>query len=134
MARKSVKYTAPGDDRDFGKSFLLTEMPASRAERWARTAFYALVQGGINLPEGLMASGMAGIAKIGFTLLLSCDPRNTNELFDELITCVNFLPNEHDASISRSLVESDIEEINTRFKLMSEVYNLHVNFSEAASR
>ena len=36
MARKTQTYTIDSGGRDKGKTFLITEMPATKAEDWAK--------------------------------------------------------------------------------------------------
>ena len=52
MARKVSNYTVTKEGRDLGKTFVITEMPASRAEAWATRALLALMAGGVELPDG----------------------------------------------------------------------------------
>ena len=51
MARTVSNYTVTDEGRDNGKVFVLTEMPASRAESWAMRALLALMAGGVEVPE-----------------------------------------------------------------------------------
>lgn len=133
MARKTLIYTVQDEGRDIGKCFSLTEMPASQAERWAIRAFLAMAKGGIEIPDGLEQSGMAGIAKVGLGLLLKIPPEDALPLLDEMMGCVQFVPNPSNRNVVRALIEDDIEEVITRFKLRKEVFGLHVDFSKAGA-
>ena len=44
MARKTKIVTIAAEGRDYGKSYLLTEMPALKAEKWATRAMMALIR------------------------------------------------------------------------------------------
>jgi hypothetical protein len=134
MARKTLTYAVQNDGRDAGKHFLLTEMPASQAERWAIRAFLAMAKGGIELPDGIEQSGMAGIAKAGLGLLLKIPYEDALPLLDEMMGCVQIIPNPNNRSVVRDLLEDDIEDVMTRFKLRKEVFGLHMDFSLAGAK
>lgn len=133
MARKELTLRIEDAGRDQGKVFFIREMSASQAEKWALRAFLALGKNGINLPEGFEHSGFAGIAKIGLELLCKLPFDDAESLMDEMFTCIQIAPNPKDATVHRTLVEDDIEEIATRLKLRVEVFKLHAGFSAAAS-
>ena len=73
--------------RDNGKTFLVTEMSARQAERWADRAFLALAHSSIDLPAGIERSGMAGISQI-MTLLADTQLPNASALMDEMVASV----------------------------------------------
>lgn len=53
MSRKTLIYQVPAQEgnRDAGKRFLIEEMPATRAERWAMRALLALMGGNVELGD-----------------------------------------------------------------------------------
>ena len=63
--RKTKTVTIESENRDHGKCFLLTEMSAAAAEKWAARAFLALAKSGVNLPDGVADMGLAGVAAAG---------------------------------------------------------------------
>lgn len=134
MARKVLIYTMPvrDDDRDGGKTFVITEMPATVGQDWALRAFLALARNGVQVPDEVKEMGMAGLVKYGFDLIGKLPYEDAKMLKDELMGCVAIRPNQRDPNIVRRLVEEDIEEIATRFKLTMEAFRLHVNFSKVA--
>lgn len=134
MARKVTVYTVPvvEDDRDSGKRFVITEMPATKGQRWALRAFLALAKNGIEIPEEVKELGMAGMAKYGLGLIARLPYEDAESLMDELMDCVTVQPNPNKPEIVRALIEQDVEEIATRFKLTAEAFKLHVNFSKVA--
>ena len=69
MSRRTATIKIADDNRDQGKVYLLTEMPASRGEMWAARAFFAMAKEGIEVPEELRDSGMAGLATFGLNLI-----------------------------------------------------------------
>ncbi|MEG4669546.1 hypothetical protein UXP85_25165, partial [Enterobacter cloacae] len=54
-------------------------------------------------------------------------------LLDELMKCVQAVPNPADQNIKRPLIDDDTEEVMTRLKLRGEVFKLHVDFLTAAA-
>ena len=51
MPRRTKTYVIADENRDKGKMFLLTEMPALQAEKWAIRAFLALAKAGLVIPD-----------------------------------------------------------------------------------
>jgi hypothetical protein len=132
MARKTTIVTIDAAGRDMGKRFQLTEMSASQAEKWGMRAIAAIVRSGVDVPEHIAQSGMAGIMAVGLKSLFGADFRDAEPLLDELFACVKILPDAAHPGLARALVEEDIEEVATRLRLRSEVFELHTNFSVAA--
>jgi hypothetical protein len=138
---KTVTVTAPG--RDKGKQFLITEMDADKGERFAARALLALSRGGIDLPEGIFATGFAGLANImpyllvvGLRSLHGAQWAEVEPLLDEMMACVQFVPpgTNADPQLLQPLFQGEnaqTEEVTTRFMLRKEVVQLHVGFSLA---
>lgn len=133
MARKTLLYTVTDDNRDRGKTFLITEMSAARAESWAMRALLALMEGGVEIPEGIERMGLAGIAKVGLQALSRLSWEKAKPLIDEMLDCVQIVPDPSKPHVVRPLIESDIEEITTLAKLRIEVWKLHTDFLTAAA-
>jgi hypothetical protein len=137
--RKTAIVTIDAEGRDYGKVFLLREMPASRAEKWATKAFLALAKSGVEIPDDIAKMGLAGIAAIGLKSLAGVSFADAEPLMDEMFACVTIIPDPsktdvaNQTPIHRSLVEDDIEEIATRLTLRKELFALHVNFSLPAA-
>jgi hypothetical protein len=127
---KAVTITDTG--RDQGKTFLIREMPASQAEKWAARAFLALAKSGVQLPEGIERAGFAGIATVGAMALAGVTFHEAEPLMDEMFRCVSFSPAGGQYQ-GRPLIEDDIEEVATRLKLRIEVMELHTGFSLAGA-
>lgn len=130
--RKSKTVVITAEGRDKGKAFLLTEMPASQAEKWAARALLALVGAGVEVPDNIREMGMAAMAGVGLRALTSIEWHDAEPLLDEMMGCVRYMPNPNEPSVTSVLVEDDIEEVATRVLLRSEVFGLHVGFSPAA--
>ena len=130
MARKEASFTAESG-RDKGKQFLITEMSASQAENWAIKVILAIGNAGIEIPEGLVSQGMAGLMTMGYLNLLKIPFEAAKPLLDEMMTCIQIIPS---ANIKRPLIEDDIEEVTTRLQLRKAVWSLHMDFFSEGSK
>lgn len=132
MARKTAYFSATAG-RDKGKVFLITELPSSRTEEWATRALFIMVNCGVDIPDDLLSSGLAGLAAIGVKSLTKVPYDLAKPLFDEMMTCVEALPDPRDRTVSRPLIEDDIEEVATRLQLRKAVLDLHMEFFRDAA-
>lgn len=125
MARKSKTVKIADEGRDCGKSFLLTEMPVDKSEKWAARALLALMKSGADVPEGM--AGMAGLASFGLGSLTKLAWEDVEPLLDEMMGCIKFCPS---PGISRNLhmEADDIEEVGTLLTLRKEILGLHFDF------
>jgi hypothetical protein len=128
--RKVATVKIDEEGRDRGKVFILTEMPASQAEKWATRAILALGRSGIDIGV-LQHAGMAGIAVAGLRALAGIAFAEAEPLMDEMFRCIAIQPDPQRPDFARPLIEEDIEEVRTRARLRSEVFALHVGFSSA---
>jgi hypothetical protein len=133
VARKTEIINVTSDGRDKGKQFIITEMPALRAERWAFRALLALAHSGVQLPEGAADGGMAVLASAGLQALNSLDFEEARPLLDEMWSCVQIVPDPKNPNIIRPLVireadGDDIEELTTIFQLRERIFRLHTDF------
>lgn len=133
MALKELKVVISDDNRDKGKIYHLTEMPALKAEKWATRAFLALSNAGAQLPDDVMNAGMEGIAHFGFSSLQQLKFHDVEPLMDEMIQCVQIQPSPN-AALVRGLVDGDIEELATLYQLRRAVFGLHVDFSKLVAK
>lgn len=132
MARKVDEVVITEEGRDKGKHFVLTEMPASQAEKWAARVFLALTRANVEIPDDVAAAGMAGIAVLGLKMLGGANWHDVEPLMDEMFRCVQYRPDPaKQPNFVRPPMEEDIEEVKTRYKLRLEVLSLHVGFSIA---
>lgn len=126
------------DNRDKGKVFKITEMPAMQAEKWAVRVFLALAKAGIDIPDDIASRGLAGVAVVGIKMLGGVAFADAEPLLDEMFRCVQIYPDYHKNSLLvRNLVgQDDIEEIKTITHLRQEVLELHLGFTiaEGASK
>lgn len=138
--RRTKNLVISADGRDKGKTFLLTEMPATQAEKWAAKAFLALARGGIDIPQGVSDMGLAGLAAIGIKALAGVRFDDAEPLMDEMFaSCVAIIPDPSRPAVKRGhdgigpMTEDDIEEVRTRMMIRKELFELHLGFSLPAS-
>lgn len=127
MARRTAEVVIDKDGRDKGKTFLLTEMDAYRAEDWALRAFGAMTRAGVEIPEGIFDLGMPGVAVVGMGSFLKAPYAELKPLFEEMFACVQIV----EPAITRATTPDDIEEVQTRVTLRDEVIRLHTGFTLA---
>jgi len=140
--RKEEIVRVPGwGKRDIGKTFLITEWPADRAERWAMRMLLAYNRGGGDIDTGsMMGLGMEAIMVLGVNTFLrgQIQAAEIIPVLDELLECVKIIrdPKARDAATGRAVAtpivsSDDIEEVQTRLWLRSEVLKVHTGFSPA---
>lgn len=134
MARKTLTYTVSDKNRDEGKAFVISEMPVRAGHAWATRALFGIMNGGIDVPDDLLSSGFAGLAQIGIKALGNLRPEIGVPLLDELLACVQVMPDPSVPSRLRSDWDADVEEVSTIFKLQFEVLKLHMDFSMPVAR
>lgn len=117
--------------RDVGKVFVLREMPASQAEKWAMRALLSVARSGIDIGQAA-GQGMQGIAIMGVSALLAANWDDAEPLLDEMMGCIQIRPDPSNVNVVRNLIEDDVEEVWTRIHLRREVLELHVGFSLGA--
>jgi len=134
--RKTKTYIVRDEkSRDNGKTFLITEMSALKAEKWATRALLALGKSGADIPDNVRHSGMAGMAALGLRALTGISFSESEPLLDEMLTCVEYIPDpQKNPLYKRPLMdENDIEEVKTLLDLRLEVFALHTNFTSGES-
>jgi hypothetical protein len=135
---KDVVVDLGGDNRDNGKRFRLTEMPAQQAEKWAIRATVALANAQVQIPQEMLNAGWAALAYGALEALHRIKYEDLVPLLDEMMECIQRLEVQPDhpehPPFARVLFEEDIEEIATRFWLRAELFSLHSGFSFADVR
>jgi hypothetical protein len=143
--RKAKVVTIEAEGRDKGKSFLVTEMSAMAAEKWAVKAVLALGRAGAEVPDEALEAGMLGILAAGLAAFRKMAFADAEPLLDEMMSCVAFCPdpNRKDAltqqPVTRPITwgdttqDGDIEEVATLLTLRGEALEIHMGFSMAAA-
>ena len=125
MARKEIEVVIADDNRDRGKTFRITEMPATKAQEFADRVFFAAMNCGVKLPGDIGQIGMAELYVAGIAMAEKIPYEWAKPLLEMLMDCVDLRT---EAGTYRKRVESDIEEIATVFKLRTEALKLHFDF------
>ena len=144
MARKT-KTVVIESGRDNGKSFLVTEMPVTKADKWANTALLAMMRGGVDVggvnfdligntlmpsdaPKIDPAGGMLELARISIAGLGNVTETVGQSLLDQLIEdCVQVVPTGGAARPMLS-IDDEIEDLKTLWTLRKEAFILHIDF------
>jgi hypothetical protein len=146
--RRKEYITIPGErsdepgQRDNGKTFLVTEMPAMQAEEWANRATLALIPRLTReldpaIAEQIKAApSMTAIEHIGL-LLGSIQFPEMRDLMRELLdNCIKIVVNPAMGEMGAQPLnfggQESIEEVETIRRLRREALNLHTGFTLAA--
>lgn len=130
MARKTAIITIDSPGRDLGRVFEITEMSATKAERWATRALLALLRSGVEIPEDIASAGLAGVAAMGVKAFSGLAYADAEPLLEEMMSCVVVVPDPTRPHVKRPIRnDDDIEEISTLLRLREEVITLHTGFS-----
>lgn len=136
LRTKEVTIDAEKGGRDAGKTYLLTEMPAIQADKWAMRFLNALLASGISIPDDAVGAGLAGLASVAskmgeaFGTFRGLNMDAIEPLLDQLLDCVQFKAS---GGSLRKLMHSagDIQEVKTIWTLRRELLELHLGFSLA---
>lgn len=127
--RKTIEVVIAPDDkanRDRGKRFVITEMSAMQAERWASRALSLMAKSGVEVPPETLAGGWAAVVVVGIRAV-AASLGEADDLRNEMMACVKIVSPVPPSP--RALVpDVDIEEVSTLLKLRQEVLELHSNF------
>jgi len=148
MARKVLTVVISADGRDKGKHFLIREMPVRQSEYWGMRVLSAMALSGVEVPDDIATSGLAGVAAFGIRAVMgSFGKPEMRELLDEMLfSCVSVIPDPAKPHIVRgagalpeirpvgALQEDDIEELATMAQLRREVLLMHLDFLPPAVR
>lgn len=131
--RKQEHVVVPSEwgGRDAGKMFLIEEMDAARAEKWALRLYLAVKGTTAEIPPEVERLGMVGVAIRGLNAFFAAPVKfeELEPLLDEMFTCVRMVRDPNRADVATALMPSDVEEVRTRAWLRSEVLRVHTNFS-----
>lgn len=127
------------NNRDNGKRLVIQEMPALQAEKWAMRALLALAKSGVELPDDAVGAGFAALAMAGFQALRKLEFADAEPLMDEMLDCVQIVPDPKVPENMRPLVRNsmegdDIEEVSTLWDLRERIFKLHTQFFFPARR
>lgn len=124
MALKTKKITIE-KGRDAGTTFLLTEMPIVKADKWASRALLALASGIEGMPSA--SEGMLGLARVALSAFKQIPEEKALPLLDELLDCVEIVT-ESGATRPLDLTIGDVSDLKTLWRLRQEAFALHIDF------
>lgn len=124
MARKEIEITIE-EGRDAGKTFKITEMPATQADKWV-TKVIGLV--GRNGMSALDISNMS-FSELAVSLIKS-KSEESEPLFEELLGCCSFIKDGVSVSMKGKMADSVVEDWGTLFRLKNEALKLIFGFFE----
>jgi hypothetical protein len=136
--RKTKLLHLPKDPRfgrDGGKVFIITEMPATQAEKWGIRMFLALKGTDAQIPLEYRSLGMVGVAVIGLNAFFRAPIKyeDLSPLLDEMLLCVQAVPDPKEPGQSHPIIEGEIEELTTLVYLRNAIIEIHTGFSAADS-
>lgn len=130
---KTNEITITAEGRDKGRRYFVTEMPAVKFARWVTRAVFSIQKGGGNVPANVLEEGFAGLVAFGLQAIASCSFADAEPLLDELMDCVQFLPDPKSREPRPGkLMSNEVDEWMTFFTLRREVIELHLGFTIAA--
>src|ERR1700761_9222144 len=105
------------NSRDHGRKYKLTEMPALKAERWARHAIMTMSRENLDIRAEIAALGMYGFILGGMQALAAGDVEAVDKLMDEMLPQIQIV----EEAITRPIqAEGDFWEIRTIKQLRQE--------------
>lgn len=127
-----VTINPPADakeNRDAGKTFIVTEVDAIKAEEWGLRAMMALGTGGIVVPAELANAGLLGIVLVGYQAFMGAREEAVLPLWREMLpACVTF---KHSNELTEPFRPGLVEEVSTLLVLRQAVMELHTGFTLA---
>lgn len=147
MARREEIVDVPNDDeayqRDAGKRFVIKEMPALQADKWATRVLLALSRAGADIGM-IQGYGVAGLQMAGIQSLPNLNFEDAEPLMDEMIPYMRFLPPaaptpdwDHALPIILNTKDGDgdtVQEIMTWMLLRAKFVELHTRFFGKGAR
>ncbi len=136
---RTVTIDKPADgieNRDAGKTFIITEVPAVQAEEWGLRALMALGTSGFIVPQEMADAGLIGAAIVGYQAFMGARQEEILPLWREMLpACVQYLPpaGENAAGVTITIPWNPqlVEEVSTLAILRQNILELHVGFTLA---
>lgn len=136
--RKTERVTIAAENRDRGKTFIVTEMDAWKAVLWCAKAILALSQSGTNVPPGALVKAAEGgaeaLAALGLQIFALVPEAVALPLMNEAKGCVTYQPPNSIIS-AQPIYDGDqcqVEEPSTWVTLLKVTFSLHLSFLQVA--
>ena len=121
MARKTATIVIEEKNRDAGTRFVVTEMSAANGSRFAFQIFQLLAASGLDI--NLKGLGTAEVIRLIMGAINALHPDQFDQYKAQLMECVQWQsPTDH--KTTRKLMDGDVEEISTVYRLMFEALRL----------
>ncbi|GAN61545.1 hypothetical protein ACI01nite_26740 [Acetobacter cibinongensis] len=133
---REIDYTVTTEGPDKGKEFVISRMPAFQAERWGRSFLHGATVDTPLEARAVYAGAIAEVARsvIGLNVLRSMPPAFSDPLEKDLRDCIKIKPDPERPSITRSIIDSDFEDIGTFIDLQQKAFEFNTGFFQAVSR
>lgn len=122
-------------DRDERRTFVITEMPVTKLQRFIiRFAVVAAGSGILQVdvkdtaPDDIMAMTAGALNGLDLGKLAMMNPDTVQPLLDELLGCVSYRVGNNDTIMTPDVVDTYIKDIRTLWALYREVVMLHFDF------
>lgn len=131
MEEKIIQIT---EGRDAGKTFLVMEMPCSKAEKWFARALCAMLSGDIpaDVRELAKTSSAAAFMRVMQAGLHSLKWETAEPLYDDLLAQIYVLPKgsaEARIQLKASNIDAHVQDFATMYRLRGAVLELSLGFS-----
>lgn len=125
----TITQVGERENRDAGKTFVITEAPAVQAEEWGLRAMMALGSGGIVVPQEMADAGLIGVVLVGYQAFMGAKASELLPLWREMLpACVKHRPS---PGIVMPFDPAQIEEPGTLLHLRQQILELHTGFTLA---
>lgn len=110
-----------------GKTFVIHKMPLIQGDRWANRVALALCKGGVEIGGDIKGMlDLSSITSVALKALGGVDDQVAQGLLDELLATAKLkLPDGSERSI---IVETDIDDIGTLWKIRMEAIRINLDF------
>lgn len=131
MEEKIIQIT---EGRDAGKTFLVMEMPCSKAEKWFARALCAMLPGDIpaDVRDLAKTSSAAAFMRVMQAGLHSLKWETAEPLYDDLLPQIYVLPKgsaEARIQLKASNIDAHVQDFATMYRLRGAVLELSLGFS-----
>ncbi len=128
--RKKITVKIESEGRDKGKVFQIEEMSALEGEWWGTRAAAAIRDANPEIGQ-IIGTGMQAVAIAGMRGLIQIPAGEFFGLGNDLLQAVTRIRDEAHPGTASTLIEGDIEEVETRLRLKQASLEMHLGFSIA---
>ncbi|QCE32929.1 hypothetical protein FAI41_04595 [Acetobacteraceae bacterium] len=131
--RKSIEYLIE-DGPDKGKIFIITRMSAFEADEWAADVIQALTKAGTKLHPSREQFGIAGLENLSIGIFANLEKEDRKKAYQDLLNCCQIKRDPKNPLVQPTkILEVDIEDPKTLYRLRTKAFELHMDFIKAAA-